>query len=115
MNARETPADILARLDALAAELAVRGWTTRVKAPRSDFPSLYARNPEPGALALPEHIYARPKPDGAWTYCWPWGQPIAESPDTAAAIIVHVLRPATATPPASQIARQKEHSHDDRA
>lgn len=59
--------------------------------------SLYARNPEPGAAALSEHIFARPRADGTWTYCWPWAEPIANTPATAAAIIVRVLRP-TETP-----------------
>ena len=90
-------ADAIARLDALAAELAAHGWTTRLDAMSGRIPSLLARNPTPGATALSEHIYALPRTDGTWTYWWPWKQPIAEAPAVAAAIIVRVLR-STDTP-----------------
>ncbi len=91
-----SPADAVARLDALAIALSAHGWTARVYAPRGRIPSLHARNPEPGATALSEHIYAQPHGDGTWTYWWPWAEPIADSPAHAAAIIVRVLRPADA-------------------
>jgi hypothetical protein len=92
-SGRAEAAEAIVRLDALAAELAARGWTARVCAPPSRAPSLYARNPEPGAAALSEHIYARPRTDGTWAYWWPWAEPIAEAAAEAAAVIVHVLRP----------------------
>lgn len=63
-------------------------------APRGRIPSLHARNPESGAAALSEHIYAQPRADGTWMYWWPWAQPIADTPGTAAAVIIRVLRPA---------------------
>jgi len=85
---------MITRLDALAAALTAHGWTARLHAPRGRTPSLHARNPEPGAAALSEDIYAQPRADGTWTYWWPWAEPIAEAPDSAAAVIVRVLRPA---------------------
>lgn len=85
-----TPADTIA----LAAELTAHGWTTRLHAPHGRTPTLHARNPEPGAAALSEHIYAQPSADGHWTYWWPWKEPIADTPATAATIIIRVLRPA---------------------
>jgi hypothetical protein len=87
-------ADLIGRLDALAAELAARGWTATVCTPRGRVPSVHARNPEPGAAALSEHIYSQPGADGRWAYWWPWAEPIAEAPDQAASVIVRVLRPA---------------------
>jgi hypothetical protein len=92
---RAATADAIARLDALAAELAAHGWTTRLHAQRGRAPSLHARNPEPGAAALSEHIYAQPRPDGTWMYWWPWAEPIAETAPDTAAIITRVLRPAS--------------------
>jgi hypothetical protein len=92
--ARACSAETIARLEALASALAPHGWTTRLHAPRGQMPSLHARNPEPGAAALSEYIYAQPRADGTWTYWWPWAEPIAEAPASAAAVIVHALRPA---------------------
>jgi hypothetical protein len=91
---RVSRADVIARLEDLAAELAARGWTARVHAPRGQIPSLHARNPEPGASALSEHIYAERGADSTWTYWWSWNELIAGTPAGAAAVIVHVLRPA---------------------
>jgi hypothetical protein len=87
-------AEIIARLNALAAEMSAHGWTASVREPRGKPARLHARNPEPGAAALSEHIYVRPRADGTWTYWWPWAEPIAETPSEAAAVIVRVLRPA---------------------
>jgi len=84
--------DVIARLDALAAEVTALGWIARVKTPLGRRPSLYVRNPEPGAAALSEHIYAHPRADGAWVFWWPWAEPIASTSPEAAAIIVRVLR-----------------------
>jgi len=87
-------ADAINLLDALAAELAARGWTSSVRTARGQVPSLHACNPEPGAAALSELIYVHPRTDGSWAYWWPWAEPIAETPEKAAAVIVRVLRPA---------------------
>ena len=89
--------DVIVRLDALAAELAALGWASAVRAPHGRVPSLHARNPEPGAAALSEDIYAGRRADGTWAYWWPWAEPIAESAGEAAAVIVRVLRPADAS------------------
>lgn len=86
--------DVISRLDALNAELTALGWTARIRTPLGRRPSLYVRNPEPGAAALSEHVYAHPRTDGQWLYWWPWADPIADTAAQAAAIIVHVLRPA---------------------
>lgn len=91
------PSERIARLEALATELAARGWTTRLHAPRGQSPSLHTRNPEPGAAALSEHIYAHPRTDGTWVYWWPWTDPIADTAADAATVIVRVLR-AVGTP-----------------
>jgi hypothetical protein len=93
---RASSADTIARLDALAAELTSHGWTASVMTPQGSTPRLYARNPEPGAAALSERIFARPRADGTWSYWWPWAEPIADTASAAAAIIVKVLRPAAA-------------------
>ncbi len=94
MTSKADPAQAAARLDALAAELAARGWTSRLDTPPGRTPSLYARNPEPGAAMLSEHVYAQPREDGTWWYWWPWAEPIAPTPAAAATVIVRVLRPA---------------------
>ncbi len=97
MTAPDTPArtaHTVIRLDALAAELTARGWHATLEAPPGRAPSLHAHNPEPGARALSERIYAQPRADGTWIYWWPWAQPIATTPATAAEIIIRVLRPA---------------------
>jgi hypothetical protein len=96
LGLRASSAEMIARLDALATELTAHGWTASVQAAPGHTPRLYARNPEPGAAALSESIYAQPRADGTWSYWWPWAEPIAETADTAAAIIVRVLRPAEA-------------------
>jgi hypothetical protein len=93
-----TTADMIARLSALAAELAAQGWTARLSTPRGRAPSLHALNPEPGAAALSEYIYAQPGPTGTWMYWRPRVEPIAGTAPEAAATITRVLRPA-GTPP----------------
>jgi hypothetical protein len=85
---------MISRLEALATELTNHGWTASISTPRGRHPRLYARNPQPGAAAMSESIYAQPRPDGTWSYWWPWADPIAETAAAAAAIIVRVLRPA---------------------
>ena len=96
LDLRASSADAIARLDALATELNSHGWTASIQNPPGRTPRLYARNPEPGAAALSESIYAQPRADGTWSYWWPWAEPIAETAAAAAAIIVRVLRPAEA-------------------
>ena len=96
LGLRASSAEVIDRLDALATELTSHGWTATLQAPPGRTPRLYARNPEPGAAALSESIYAQPRADGTWSYWWPWAEPIADSADAAAAIIVRVLRPAEA-------------------
>lgn len=91
------PSEHIARLEALATELAARGWISRVHAPQGRPPSLHTRNPELGAAALSEYIYADPRADGTWLYWWPWAESIAETAADAAAVIVRVLR-AVGTP-----------------
>jgi hypothetical protein len=80
-------------LEALAAALSAHGWTAHVRTVRGRLPGVRAGNPEPGAAALSEDIYARPGPAGGWEYWWPWAQRIAGDPAAAAAVIVRVLRP----------------------
>jgi hypothetical protein len=87
-------AEVIGWLDALAGELAVCGWTSVVQTPRGRRPRLHARNPEPGAAALSEIVFALPGTDGRWAYWWPWREQIAEKAADAAAVIVRVLRPA---------------------
>lgn len=87
-------ADLIAGLDALATELSARGWAAKVRTMPGRVPSLRACNPEPGAVALSEDIYTKPGGDGGWEYWWPWSERIAADPASAAAVIVHVLRPA---------------------
>lgn len=81
-------------LNELAEELSALGWTSHVRSlPRRPL-GLRVSNPEPGAAALSEDIYALVRGDGRWEYCWPWAELIAVSPADAAAVIVRVLRPA---------------------
>jgi hypothetical protein len=88
-----TTAEILARLESLAAALAVLGWPAGLDEPPGRLPSLHVRNPGPGAGALAEHIYAQPRRDGTWAYWWPWAQAIdAAGPAAAAGVIVRALR-----------------------
>lgn len=85
--------EIISRLESLAAALAAAGWPARLEEPAGRLPSLHVRNPEPGAAALSEHIYAQPRRDGSWAYWWPWAQAIsAADPAGAAAVITRALR-----------------------
>jgi len=88
------PAGLQDALDALAAALSAYGWTACVRTVPGRVPSVRAGNPEPGAAALSEDIYAKPGPDGGWEYWWPWAERIAAGPASAAAVIVRVLRTA---------------------
>lgn len=82
---------IITQLDALAAELAGRGWAARLETPPRRLPRLHVQNP--AVPALSEYIYAQPRRDGSWTYWWPWAQPIGSAAAEAAAIIIGALRP----------------------
>ena len=66
----------------------------RLDTPPGRLPSLHAANPEPGATALAEHIYAAPVADGTWRFWWPWAEPIAAEPAGAAEVITRALRSA---------------------
>jgi hypothetical protein len=94
----DDPGEAITRLEALAAELDARGWPAWVDTPSGQPPRLHARNPEPGAAALNEQVYAHPRADGTWTYWWPWAEPITPDPADAAEIITRVLRTAATTP-----------------
>ena len=89
-----TGTDTIKRLDALATELSARGWVTSLRRTRGRPACLHTRNPEAGAGALAEDIYALPGEDGEWAYWWPWNQRIAVSAESAAAAIVRALRSA---------------------
>jgi hypothetical protein len=77
-----------------------RGWITRVL--DQGHPSLFVRNPDPGAAALKDHVLTAPNLDGICLFWWPWASPIEEAaePASAAARIIHVLR-ATEPQPAN--------------
>ncbi|HMH93224.1 MAG TPA: hypothetical protein VK586_19330 [Streptosporangiaceae bacterium] len=84
---------VIAMLESLGAELAAAGWTARLQVAPGRAPALYVQNPEPGAAALSEHVYAAPKDDGLW-FWWSWGEPIAQGIPEAAALIRRALRAA---------------------
>jgi hypothetical protein len=90
-----TSTDTIDQLNALATELAAHGWTADVRTKRGRPPCLHTRNPEPGAGALAEDIYARPGDNGQGAYWWPWDQRIADAPASAAAAIIRTLRSAS--------------------
>jgi hypothetical protein len=84
---------VIAMLESLGAGLAAAGWTARLQVAASRPPFLYVQNPEPGAAALNERIYAGPKDDGLW-FWWSWGEPIAQGIPETAALIRRALRTA---------------------
>lgn len=92
----DAPAEAITRLDALADELAARGWIARLHTPLGQIPSLYVQNPDPGAAMLCDCIYSSPRADGSWTYWWPWAQALPPLVRDAADVIVRVLRAADA-------------------
>jgi hypothetical protein len=97
MNTAASPATIetaISMLENLGTELAAAGWTTRLQVAPGRAPALFVGNPEPGAAALNETIYAAPKDDGFW-YWWSWSEPIARDTAQAAALIRRALRAAT--------------------
>jgi hypothetical protein len=82
-------------LEALSTELNKLGFRTRLDDVIDRVPSLHVQNPEPGAGALQERVYAAPNADG-WCYWWSWAEPITQLPADAAKIIANVLRSADA-------------------
>jgi hypothetical protein len=76
----------ITQLDALAAELARHGWAAWLETPKHRLPRLHVQNPV--APALSEYVYAQPRRDGTWNYCWLWAQPIASAAADAAAAII---------------------------
>jgi hypothetical protein len=79
----------ISRLDALAAELADRGWAAQLEMPPRRLPRLHVHNS--AAPAFSEYVYAQPRRDGTWTYWWPWAQPIAAATTEAATIIIGAM------------------------
>jgi hypothetical protein len=55
-----SPAEAVARLDALTTELSARGLTARVHTPRGRIPSLRARNPEGSSGVVGAHLRSAP-------------------------------------------------------
>jgi hypothetical protein len=90
------PVETITRLEALAGELAARGWIARLYTPAEQTPSLYVQNPGPGAAMLCDYIYAAPRSDGSWAYWWPWAQALPPAAHDAADAIIRVLRAADA-------------------
>lgn len=68
--------EAVTRLEELADELRRHGWTATLRTPANGAPSLYVQNPEAGARALADHVYAAPKEDGFF-YWWSWNEPIS--------------------------------------
>lgn len=85
------PSVSLARLAALAEELAAVGLSARVRAVPGRIPCLQVVNPLAARLA--ERVYAARARDGAWWYWWPWRERIAPVDDasSAAHVIARVL------------------------
>jgi hypothetical protein len=91
--AATTVSEAVSRLEALGAKLAGLGWQSRLVVQPGRPPSLHVINPEPGASALNEDVYAAPR-DGLLWFWWSWAEPIHDDPTEAASAIVRVLRPA---------------------
>jgi hypothetical protein len=83
------PADVAARLEALAGILHDLGWTARLVTPRSRPKFLFVQNPGPGLEALHSYVHFSAK-DG---YFWPGAESLAGDAAEAAAIITSVLCP----------------------
>jgi hypothetical protein len=88
-----TAEQAIAHLEALSAEIDKHGWITRLTAENNRIPCLYVQNPEPGAAALHDHIYAAPKA-GGWWFWWSWAEPIAQDTTATATTIRRILRTA---------------------
>jgi hypothetical protein len=81
----------IAHLEALEAELGKAGWPARLETAFNRVPSLYVRNPAPGAEALSNHVYAAPSGD-VMVFWWSWAEPITADPADAAEKIMRALR-----------------------
>jgi hypothetical protein len=84
---------VITMLETLGTELGAAGWNTRLQIAPGRAPALFVQNPEPGAGALNEHIYAAPKDDGLW-FWWSWAEPIAKDTAETAVLIRRALRTA---------------------
>ena len=84
----------ITRLEDLSAEMGRLGWPARLQVEAGRIPCLHVQNPEPGASALAEHIYAAPKEDGTW-FWWSWADPISQDTAIAAQTICRALRSAS--------------------
>ncbi len=85
-------ADLIGPLEALASELAARGFAARVSAARHPYVRVVNRH----ATALSELIYAaRSDADGSVWFWWSWAERIcpANDPQHAVGKIAHVLTP----------------------
>jgi hypothetical protein len=71
----------------------VEAWIARLQTRAGRIPCLHVQNPEPGAGALAENIYAAPKGD-SWWFWWSWAEPIAQDITATAAILRRTLRTA---------------------
>ncbi len=82
--------EVINHLEALAADLKDRGFTTKIT-PYGRYPSLDVINRT--AARLSEQVYAALAPDGSIWFWWSWAERIAPAhqPGTAAAKIAHVL------------------------
>jgi hypothetical protein len=89
---RASPGEVAARLEALAGELASRGWSARLDILPGRLPRLRAANPAVPELA--EDIYAQSLADGTWWYWWSWAEPIAADAVGAAEVVIRALRAA---------------------
>jgi hypothetical protein len=82
--------EVISHLEALAADLKGRGFTTTIT-PDGRYPSV--RVVSSTTAQLSEQVYAAPASDGSVWFWWSWAERIApvEDPGAAAARIAHVL------------------------
>jgi hypothetical protein len=87
MSVPAAPADVTARLEALAGILHDLGWKARLVSPRLRPKFLFVQNPEPGQEA--RHSYVQFSAEDG--YSWPRAEPLPGDAAEAAAIITDVL------------------------
>jgi hypothetical protein len=92
-TAAETVEEAARRLEVLGTEVEKLGFRARLVIVAGRPPALYVQNPEPGARALQEDIYAAPR-ESCWWFWWSWAEVIAESAAEAASLIARALRSA---------------------
>lgn len=82
--------EAMARLEALSADLAVRGFETSVAHPDRKLNVANREVPE-----VRDAISAAPADDGTWWFLWSWGDRIAPVADIEQAVfkIAYVLNP----------------------